>query len=345
MSSIETQRSLESVQEVADVLRGVIDAAVENMQKRKTRNLRTTIAGQITEIPESKTKGMIVRDGLEALNNIKIDGMTSQDAMNAALILIFGEKQSIPDEVGDRNVYIVEGCFVFQGKIPSVQIGKVEPPIQALELLAKASDDAQHAAHVQAAMTATNTPSYVTWHAGTSDMTYMSNIFGIGYVPEGLKVHLLEIPTIDIFDEESASTAQPADPETHRQVLDIIPIELPETVEDTALRMYQEMLWFFKDHGKVMEAMLHGLLMFAANPRAISENFSESFPGLSPKVFIEATRYAIAHQDRMRELAMAEGVTTKINVQLAERFGLGKRVAETLADQNVDFDLTGKEVD
>ncbi len=175
MSTPEVPQTLETIEAVAEVLRAGIEETKTYLTKRIKRgeeeerralsprvmeghrdlgrwrnSITMNVAfkdedgqsvGSTTEnVPHGYDKGMANRLG-RALENIQVAGMTSAEAIEAALTQICGERREATRESVDVNSYVVDLQFVNivgrdKGILPTLMLGKVENSNDALETAA-----------------------------------------------------------------------------------------------------------------------------------------------------------------------------------------------------------------
>lgn len=129
-------RRLESVAEVADVLRPVLED-VRNCCLSSGKD--DFVSWRLTSRELRKIKGRkgLIARGLDGLLNLKdndIPGLTRQQAVEAALSSLLGERQNIPTDAVERNMYMVRVVFA-AGIMPTLTFGKVDKTGEAATIL------------------------------------------------------------------------------------------------------------------------------------------------------------------------------------------------------------------
>ncbi len=135
MSSPERQRPLESVAEVAEVLKRAIAVARSTMEveRRNVSMWGVTGPGSAEQVPDSADKGVILRTDMGPLNNIAVEGMTPQEAVQAALSQVLGEACEILADAPEQNLYVVECDFAAGNMVvPTLRLQKIEKTDDAL---------------------------------------------------------------------------------------------------------------------------------------------------------------------------------------------------------------------
>lgn len=125
LRSSELQEPLETIEEVAAVLRTVLEEAKRRMGQERIPTYTTTCLG-LEEV--GNNKGLILRDdNTVELSNITVPGMTVTEAIQAALTQVLGVPQPIPADAVARNLYVVQLDPVLSAsRIPTLKLGKVD---------------------------------------------------------------------------------------------------------------------------------------------------------------------------------------------------------------------------
>lgn len=131
---------LTSVEEVANHVNGIIEHGKEVIHEPgKYPGISLNVGWGIEELPHefrSTRKGVLLSGG-EALNSIQIEGMSSHEALQAALDQLYGERRELPENTEGRDIYIVDGVFALGDKVARLFLGRVEPASEALNTIAK----------------------------------------------------------------------------------------------------------------------------------------------------------------------------------------------------------------
>jgi thymidylate synthase len=114
-----------------------------------------------------------------------------------------------------------------------------------------------------------------------------------------------------------------------------------EEVRNRAVEIYNDFLWFTKDHTKAALLAKTTKKMWDEDYAREAKAFMEGIPDGDPELCYQAICYIVEHYDEVVTIASTQ--KTVIPVEIAERLGMGDLVDETIrsGDENVVLDTSG----